>query len=131
MSTLRANSIEHTDGGPIAMTKQTPLKLYVEVDQDTSGHPATETFNVASTTDVNTGLTTVTYTNNFNSANYAIAGTGQPQNESGGTFGVEGRYTGDSRQNKTSSFTSQCRVMNTNSHRDIQYFGAMIGGTLA
>ena len=131
MSTLRAQNIEHTDGGPIAMTKQTPLKMYAETNQDTSGHPANESFNTASTTDVDTGRTTFAFTNNFNSANYAIAGAGQPQNESGGIFGLEGRYTGDNKQNKTNEFTCNNRIMNTNANRDIQYAGAMIGGTLA
>lgn len=130
MSTLRANSIEHTNGGPIAFTKQAALKMFSEVDQDSTGHPSVSSFNQSSTTDVNTGQTQKFFTNNMSGADYAIAGSGQPQSESGGTYGVEGRAS-TAQIHTSTSFSINCRVMNTNANRDLNYAASMVAGDLA
>jgi hypothetical protein len=130
MSTLRANSIEHTNGGPIAFTKQAALKMFSEVDQDSTGHPSVSSFNQSSTTDFATGQTTKAFTNNMSSADYAVAGSGQPQNESGGNYGVEGRAP-TNEKHSTSSFSINCRIMNTNTNRDLMYAASMVAGDLA
>ena len=130
MSTLRANSIEHTDGGPITMTKQAPLKMFSEVDQDSTGHPSNSSFNQSSTTDVATGQTEKFFTNNMSSANYAIGGSGQPQSESGGIYGVEGRAA-TAQAHSSSSFGINCRIMNTNANRDLNYAASLVAGDLA
>jgi len=130
MSTLRANSIEHTNGGPITFTKQAALKMFSEVDQDSTGHPSVSSFNQSSTTDVAAGQTTKSFTNNMSGADYAVAGSGQPQNESGGNYGVEGRAP-TAQAHTSTSFSINCRIMNTNANRDIMYAASMVAGDLA
>jgi len=76
MSTLRANSIEHTDGGAIALTKQVAVKCWA-CYENTSGSAVSEndSFNVSSFTDVNTNDTQVDMINAMSNANFCELGT--------------------------------------------------------
>lgn len=133
MSTLRANSIEHTDGGPIALTKQSALKGFISVDQTSSGHPTLgESLNVSSTSDNGTGLTAVTYTSNMSNGNHAITLACNGYQFSGSCSGInsDGNYTPASNQKRTAGCGIDARDQ-SNAQRDKDDASIMIAGDLA
>ena len=69
MSTLRANSIEHTNSGPITLTKQSASKAWSHTDYTTT--TTRDAFNVSSLTDVSTGRTQHNFTNSMINSNYS------------------------------------------------------------
>lgn len=73
MSTLRANSIEHTNGGAITLTKQAPPKHFSRINLSGSDS-ITKSFNLSSITDYGTGSADLSYTNSFSDANYSLSG---------------------------------------------------------
>jgi len=69
MSTLHANIVETSSGGPVTLTQQSACKAWLGMDQ--IGTQAIHgSFNIASTTDNGTGATGFTFTNNFSDVNY-------------------------------------------------------------
>lgn len=132
MSTLRANSIEHTDGGPIALTKQSCIIAYAQFDQDASGHPVGVSFNIASTTDKGTGLTSWNYTNNVSLANHAITVADNGWNESGSATGItsDSQGTDADHRKRTSGGGVDARNYNS-SNRDKDDVSIMSAGALA
>ena len=76
MSTLKADTIQNTSGGPATLTKQEALKQWINMNGDGTVS-VRDSLNNSSITDNGTGNYTVTHTNNFSSANYApTIGTG-------------------------------------------------------
>jgi len=99
MSTLHANTVETSSGGPVTLTKQSACKAWLGMDQ--IGTQAIHgSFNIASTTDTATGTTVFTFTNNFSNANYC--GTATAHNT--GTASHACPYPGD--PDATSSHTT-------------------------
>lgn len=130
MSTLRANSIEHTDGGPIALTKQHALKAFACVDQTASGHPAFESFNISSTTDNQAGVTVYTYTNNMSVTSHCVTLAENGWNYSG----VAGGIASDGQGGAASKTTARCGSDNrqyNNSNADKDDVSIMSAGALA
>jgi len=74
MSTLQTNTIQTSSGGPVTLTKQSAAKAWG--DYDATSNSMRNSFNIASVTD-NGGPGDFTYawSNSFDSANYAPAGT--------------------------------------------------------
>jgi hypothetical protein len=72
MSTLHANTVETSSGGPVTLTKQQAAKVYFNVDQ-TVGSILVGSFNVSGATDNSTGDFTVNFSSNFSSANDTAA----------------------------------------------------------
>jgi len=70
MSTLKADTIQSTSGGAATLTKQHAAKAWVNYVG--SSGASNQSFNIASTTDVDTGKTQPNYTNNFDAANYVV-----------------------------------------------------------
>lgn len=71
MSTLHANTVETSSGGPVTFTKQSAAKAFCNFNL--SNHVAGDTLNNSSITDTGTGLADLSFTNNFNTATYASA----------------------------------------------------------
>ena len=132
MSTLRANTIEHTDGGPIAFTKQHALKAFACVDQTVTGHTAFESFNVASTTDNGTGRTAIAYSNNMNTASHAVTLADNGQNLSGSCSGVNSDTNASTttQQKRTVGHGMDCRD-SANANRDKDDVSTLSAGDLA
>lgn len=79
MSTLKADTIQSTSGGAATLTKQHAAKQWCHIEGD--GTPTiTDSFNVASITDISAGITKHTCTNNF--ANTGFSTTGYAREES-------------------------------------------------
>lgn len=66
MSTLHANTIETSSGGPVTLTKQTATKYWVHID-GTGTVSIRGSFNTSTITDNGTGEYTGNFTNNFDS----------------------------------------------------------------
>jgi hypothetical protein len=131
MSELRTDTISASDGtSPVTLTKQSAAKAWASIDQDATDHPTLDALNIASTADIATGVTKITFTNSFSNSFYAVSGTGQAQDEAGGDFGVWGRSTTSSRQMTSSDFHTDNRQSDAGA-RDLKYFGMSVHGDLA
>lgn len=88
MSTLRADTIQHTDGGPIALTKQIATKSWLKANENAT---INDSFNTSSSSDQGTGNYDYTFTNNMSDGVYAITCNGsyaeiaEPENTGGAT----------------------------------------------
>ena len=72
MSTLKADTIQSTSGGAATLTKQQAAKSWVNFSSVGDSLAARDSFNVSGLVDEETGITTVSFTNNMQSdANYA------------------------------------------------------------
>jgi len=105
-------------------------KAWASIDADATDHPTLDAFNIASTADIATGVTKITFTNGFSNSFYAVSGAGQAQDEAGGIFGMWGRSTTNSRQMTSSDFHTDNRASDS-SARDLIYFGMSVHGDLA
>ena len=118
-----------SEGGSATQSLQQGLaKAWASIDQDSTGHPVYDSFNVTSTADNSTGETTVTYTNNMNNDNYSLSGVGQSENENGAYFAIIGKDS--SFPNTTSTFRSDIRS-SAGSSQDTKYFSFSLHGDLA
>ena len=118
-----------SEGGAATQSLQQGLaKAWASIDQDSTGHPVYDSFNVTSTADNSTGETTVTYTNNMNNDNYSLSGVAQAENESGAYFAIIGKDS--SFPNTTSTFRSDNRN-GSNTGQDTKYFSFSLHGDLA
>ena len=77
MSELRADTITASDGtSAVTLTKQSAAKQWCHIEGD--GTPTiTDSFNVASVTDISTGITKQTCTNNFANVGFSTVGYGK------------------------------------------------------
>lgn len=132
MSTLRANSIEHTDGGPIALTKQHALKAFACIDQTSSGHPTFESLNVSTTTDAGLGRTGIAYTNNMSVTSHSVTMADNGQNFGGSEGGINSDT--NHYNNNTNKRTGGCGIdlrNSGNTNRDTDDVSIMSAGDLA
>ena len=128
-----AGSIAITGEGNSTTTnlQQGLCKVWCSMDQDSSGHPAYDSLNVASTTDAATGQTRLAFTNNMGNDDYADVLNGTGQNESsftGGNFSVT--QSANSGAKSTSQVQTDCRDDAGNS-RDNHDAKVIIMGDLA
>ena len=131
MSTLKADTIVASDGSsPVTLTKQSAAKAWASIDAEATDHPTLDAFNIASTADISTGVTKITFTNGFSNSFYAVSGAGQAQDEAGGIFGMWGRSTTSSRQMTSSHFHTDNRNSSSGG-QDLLYFGMSVHGDLA
>ena len=128
MSEIRANTVSNAAGtGPVTLTGQYAAKVWGSLDQDTTGHPVYDSFNVSSTTDNSLGETTVAYINSMSNADYAVSGAAQSEFESASSFSIYGKASGG---NTASDFRIDIRD-STGGNRDCQYVSFSIDGDLA
>lgn len=101
------------------------------VNQDSSGHPAYDSHNLSSTTDVTTGQTVCAYSNNMSDANYTITTGGQAQDEGGANASLYGKSTTVSA--RTTAAGSFCFDNRTPSggQQDLEYAAYAIHGDFA
>ena len=72
-SVLNVDTIADKAGsGPVGLTKQFALKSWVNFDQDSAA--IRQSFNTSGITDGGTGISVISYTNNFSYADYGIGG---------------------------------------------------------
>jgi len=69
MSTVHCNTVQTSSGGPVTLTKQYALKMWVNFNQ--GGPTARDSFNVSSFTDVAVGKTNIVMTSAMSNGNYA------------------------------------------------------------
>ena len=131
MSTLRANSIEHTDGGAITLTKQHALKAFACIDQTSSGHPTFESLNIASTTDDQAGVTTYAYTNNMSVTSHCVTLAENGWNFSGVAGGIVSDGQGPTNGKKSTSKCSSDNRQYSNANADKDDVSVMMAGDLA
>ena len=81
MSTLHTNKVETSSGGPVTLTQQSAAKHWSVWTQVTTT-TLKDSFNASSIADVSSGYSTVNFTNNFETQNYAYSGGAQ-----GNSFG--------------------------------------------
>lgn len=126
-----ANDITVTVGATATMSLEQGLaKAWASIDADATDHPTLDAFNIASTADIATGVTKITFTNSFSNSFYAVSGAGQAQDESGGDFRMWGRSTISSRQMTSSDFHTDNRTSGA-AEKDLIYFGMSAHGDLA
>jgi len=101
------------EGSNQTSIQQGLAKVWCSIDQDSSGHPVYDSFNVASTSDIGTGKTPISFTNNMANDDYADILNGSGQNEggmSGGNFSVTNHVTNG--QKTTSQVCTDVRDSN-------------------
>lgn len=74
MSTLKADTIQNTSGGAATLTKQSAAKHFVIYDNSDSSRAIQNSLNCSSLSDLATGQTSISYTNNFSNVHYTSGG---------------------------------------------------------
>ena len=99
MSEIRATTISDAAGtGPIDLYKQSAAKAYGKVNQTSSDHPLySQSLNISSTTDMNGGQTSLSFTSSMSDTGYSASG--------GTDFGVDQYSQFQSRYLAAASFT--------------------------
>ena len=124
-SEMYVDTIAASDGtSPVTLTKQSAAKHWVNFNQ-TGTQASRDSFNFSSLTDNGTGDTTVTVTNNFNNANYALSIT------SNNAQTVIGDSTNWSKTDPTSSLYRAFIRNAGSSAQDCQFVCCNINGDLA
>ena len=119
-SVLNVDTIAAKDGtSPVGLTKQFALKSWVNFDQDSAA--IRQSFNTSSIADAGTGASTVTYTNNFSYADYAV---GVAFNRTGTSDFINTYFGNTTALNKYEHFSS-------GSAADSDDIGAVVAGDLA
>ena len=85
MSTIHTNTVETSSGGPVTLTQQSAAKHWSVWTQVTTT-ALKDSFNASGITDVSSGYTTVNFTNNFQTQNYAYSGGAQGSGYSSPVF---------------------------------------------
>lgn len=78
MSTLKADTIQNTSGGAVTLTNQSAAKAWVFGNTDAS---LFDSSNISSGVDNGTGDYSYNLTNAFSSANYAVVGSAENDND--------------------------------------------------
>ena len=132
--TIAADTLTHSTAGSLTTdyVVNGSAKAWASFDQGGTGHPVytDSSLNTASTTDVASGVTKVTFTNSFSNATYGISGATQSQNTAGVCFSVWGYSTTSSRQTTTSDFHTDFRN-SAGSAQDSDYTAYNVLGDLA
>ena len=85
MSTIHTNTVETSSGGAVTLTNQSAAKHWSVWTQVTTT-ALKDSFNASGITDVSSGYTTVNFTNNFETQNYAYSGGAQGSGYSSPVF---------------------------------------------
>ena len=95
MSVLNVDTIANAAGiGPVALTKQQASKCWAQWDMSSTAH-INESFSVSSLTDGGTGVGKITFTNSFDSTEYAFStGTGETDGDGNRGIGARGSSSG-------------------------------------
>jgi hypothetical protein len=142
-SELRVDNLKgSTTGGSISVLgegtsattnlQQGLCKVWCSINQDSSGHPVYDSFNVTSTTDAAAGQTRLAFTNNMGNDDYADVLNGTGQNESsfgGGNFSVT--QSANSGAKSTSQVQTDCRTGDAGASNDNHDAKVIIMGDLA
>jgi len=92
MSTIKADTVQNTSGGPVTLTQQSAAKAWVNFN-GTGTIAARDSFNLSSLTDHGGGDYSVNFTNSFGNANYSMSGwCGYPGSRIG-VFGDDSSWT--------------------------------------
>jgi hypothetical protein len=130
MSTLKVTNIAGLSGSSTDVM-QGLAKAWGAVDQDTTGHPIYDSYNLSSTTDEGTGYTICAYSNAMANVNYGITTAGQAQDEGGSNSNVYGKSTTvAARTTATGSFCFDNRTP-SGGQQDLKYCAYAIHGDLA
>ncbi len=73
MSTLKADTIQSTGGGPVTLTKQSAAKMFYNLN-GTGTIALRDSLNISSATDKGTGDYKVAFVSNFNATDYTPVG---------------------------------------------------------
>ena len=122
MSTLKADTIQSTSGGPVTLTKQTAAKVLLWFDGNTS-NTIENSFNISSGTDNATGTFYPNLTNALTSSKEIISG----ETARNGTPNLSG--TGGNTQNSSSQII--CLTSNTSGSETDAEFCMAAHGDLA
>ncbi len=122
MSTLKADTIQSTSGGPVTLTKQTAAKVLLWFDGNTS-NTIENSFNISSVTDNATGTFYPNLTNALTSSKEIISG----ETARNGTPNLSG--TGGNTQNSSSQII--CLTSNTSGSETDAEFCMAAHGDLA
>ena len=130
--TSTAGSILVTGEGNSTTTnlQQGLAKAWASFNQTSTGHPVYDSFNVSGTSDINSGVTKVSFSNAMSNANYSTSGGGQTDGFDATTFGLVGKRTANSQQMTTTDFTTNNRNQ-AGSAYDTEYVGFVAHGDLA
>ena len=85
MSTIHTNTVETSSGGAVTLTQQSAAKHWSVWTQVTTT-ALKDSFNASGITDVSSGYSTVNFTNNFETQNYAYSGGAQGSGYSSPVF---------------------------------------------
>ena len=124
MSTLKADTIQSTSGGPATLTKQSAAKAFYTGDMNTSNTIVNDSLNTSSVSDDATGKFTFTITSAMSSANYTITSNGGTN--FGDQIGINTDQAGFNRtatQVRFSVTRSTSDSMHDPSALDAAYFG--------
>lgn len=130
MSTLKADTVQNTSGGPVTLTDQHAAKAWINFN-GTGTIAARDSFSTSSLTDNGTGYYTVGFTNSFDNTNYVLSGwCGYPGSRYGVFAGSSGAVV-----YSTSSFRVMTRYASgTNGESnsfDVTYSNELFDGDLA
>jgi len=136
MSTIKADTVQNTSGGPVTLTDQHAAKAWHRFTEETTT-ATRDSFNVSSLTDSGTGETVTTFSNNMSDANYASASmaTWQGDNRGGCWLCYNRGNTGTGNLPTTSTLETQAYAGGTASNdpvsQDLDVASVIIHGDLA
>ena len=122
MSTLKADTIQSTGGGPVTLTKQTAAKAWSNVDLDS--FQINGSFNISTASDDGVGRYTASLVNNMSDVNYAST-TGSTMSTS---YSAERTASG---QHTTGTCFLHNRNTNDNGDADADELSLVLTGDLA
>jgi len=82
MSTLKADTVQNTSGGPVTLTDQSAAKAWVRFAGSST---IQDSYNIASITDLETGRFQQNFSSSMSNANYAPTSNGGSSGNTGGS----------------------------------------------
>lgn len=125
MSTLQANTIQTSSGGPVTLTGQTAAKAWWSLN-GTGTIAGRGSFNVSSYDDVGTGVYDANYTNAMADGNYSFQGTTGTNSNTAYVFAYN-----SSTVPSTTDVRFGCEISNNITLQDQSYVFGTIHGDLA
>lgn len=92
MSTLKADTIQNTSGGPVTLTDQFAVKSRIRTSYSTFS--IDESYNISSITDISTGTGDISLTSSMNTSTYSVCGQCAIAGFVGEQFGVSATTSG-------------------------------------
>jgi len=120
--TLKVDVVENTSGGAVTLTNQSAAKAWGNYT-NSGTFTTNDSFNVSSTNDLAVGALTPSFTNSFDSANFATATAGE---KSASYHCILHGYS-----NPTASTTNVVTGSGTNSALDVEFVSFISCGDLA